>query len=132
MTTITISIERDNSWECEGSPLQSMIAIWNTDGSQHTQETIAKEISTFLRTMSRTPIRAVSFAEVFLDGPPSREEREDIRAEKAAASSKEFLDRMKMLDLLTRYEDAGAIPIEAINASFFSETPDTTAGDFNN
>ena len=81
MTTIKITITKDNSWDCEGDALETATFEWRTDGGQATQERIASDIAKALRVFSRTPLKAVSFSEVFFDGEPSKEQVQQLKEE---------------------------------------------------
>ena len=104
MTTIKISITKDNGWDSEGDALESSEFVWKTDGSQQTQGRIAVDIAKTLRLFTRTPLKAVTFAEVFFDNQPSKEEYNQIKEELSKLHLEAFNNRMaviRALELIT-------------------------------
>ena len=63
MTTIKISIEKDNGWDCEGSTRENLSATFKTDGSQNGAEQIAASIASLLAGFENIPIKATHFGD---------------------------------------------------------------------
>lgn len=105
MTTIKIAITKDNSWDCEGDALETATFEWRTDGGQATQERIASDIAKALRVFSRTPLKAVSFSEVFFDGEPTKEQVHQLKEELDKSRSAELEQNHRISVALRSIED---------------------------
>ena len=105
MTTIKITIAKDNSWDCEGDALETATFEWRTDGRQATQERIASDIAKALRVFSRTPLKAVSFSEVFFDGEPTKEQVQQLKEERDRLQSEQFEQNHRISRALASIED---------------------------
>jgi hypothetical protein len=105
MTTIKIKILKDNSWDSEGDALQEAEFTWQTDGSQQTQERIASDIAKALRVFSRTPLKAVSFSEIFLNGEPTKEQVQELKEERGRLQSEQLEQNRRIHRVLTSIGD---------------------------
>lgn len=96
MTTIKLTIEKDNSWDCEGESLKEAAFEWKTDGSALTCEAIARSIVKALRVFGRVPVSAVPFGEAFLSGDVTREEYDEERSKNSQDHNRNQAEILKL------------------------------------